>query len=199
MYESVVEQEYESTIDTILNILKKSNSISTIKAEVNRLDSSALNIVALNVLNRLLEVYSSNNLNGFKKLIKKVRNSDYFEDIMTYYSIIKMQKQILDTVGDDVAFKEAYSYYEEYIYNNIGINDESSRFLINIKKNINENKYQNIRNNTQRIFNSMCNKLIKSVDSKYKNDFKQLVIDMADSSELDILWDAIDMLNNSFN
>ena len=199
MYESVVEQEYESTIDSILNILKKSNSISTIKAEVNRLDRSALNIVALNVLNRLLEVYSSNNLNGFKKLIKKVRNSDYFEDIMTYYSIIKMQKQILDTVGDDVAFKEAYSYYEEYIYNNIGINDESSRFLINIKKNINENKYQNIRNNTQRIFNSMCNKLIKSVDSKYKNDFKQLVIDMADSSELDILWDAIDMLNNSFS
>ena len=199
MYESIVEQEYESTIDSILNILKKSNSISTIKAEVNMLDRSALNIVALNVLNRLLEVYSSNNLNGFKKLIKKVRNSDYFEDIMTYYSIIKMQKQILDTVGDEVAFKEAYSYYEEYIYNNIGINDESSRFLINIKKNINENKYQNIRNNTQRIFNSMCNKLIKSVDSKYKNDFKQLVIDMADSSELDILWDAIDMLNNSFN
>lgn len=199
MYESIVEQEYESTIDSILNILKKSNSISTIKAEVNMLDRSALNIVALNVLNRLLEVYSSNNLNGFKKLIKKVRNSDYFEDIMTYYSIIKMQKQILNTVGDEVAFKEAYSYYEEYIYNNIGINDESSRFLINIKKNINENKYQNIRNNTQRIFNSMCNNLIKSVDSKYKKDFKQLVIDMADSSELDILWDAIDMLNNSFN
>ena len=199
MHESIVEQEYEATIDSVLNIFNKSNSINTIKEELDKLDKTKLNTIALKVINRLFDVYNSNNLNGFKKLIKKIRNSDYYDDIMTYYSIIKMQKQILDTVEDDQAFNEAYSYYEEYIFNNIGVNDEAYRFLVNVKKDINENKYQNIRNNTQKTFDSVCNKLVKDVDSKYKDAFKDLVIQMADSSELDVLWDAIDILNNKLN
>lgn len=199
MHESIVEQEYEATIDSVLNIFNKSNSINTIKEELDKLDKTKLNTIALKVINRLFDVYNSNNLNGFKKLIKKIRNSDYYDDIMTYYSIIKMQKQILDTVEDDQAFNEAYSYYEEYIFNNVGVNDEAYKFLVNVKKDVNENKYQNIRNNTQKTFDSVCNKLVKDVDSKYKDNFKDLVIEMADSSELDVLWDAIDILNNKFN
>ena len=199
MHESIVEQEYETTIDSVLNIFNNSNSINVIKEELSKLDKTKYNSIALNVLNRLLDIYNDNNLNGFKKLIKNIRNSNYYDEIMTYYSIIKMQKQILDTVDDDIAFKEAYSFYEEYIFNNLGVNEESYKFLVNIKKDINENKYQNIRNNTQRVFDSVCNKLIKDVDSQYKDSFKSLVIDMADSSYLDVLWDAIDILNNDLN
>lgn len=199
MHESIVEQEYETTIDSVLNIFNNSNSINVIKEELSKLDKTKYNSIALNVLNRLLDIYKDNNLNGFKKLIKNIRNSNYYDEIMTYYSIIKMQKQILDTVDDDIAFKEAYSFYEEYIFNNLGVNEESYKFLVNIKKDINENKYQNIRNNTQRVFDSVCNKLIKDVDSQYKDSFKSLVIDMADSSYLDVLWDAIDILNNDLN
>ena len=199
MHESIVEQEYETTIDSVINIFNNSNSINVIKEELSKLDKTKYNSIALNVLNRLLDIYKDNNLNGFKKLIKNIRNSNYYDEIMTYYSIIKMQKQILDTVDDDIAFKEAYSFYEEYIFNNLGVNEESYKFLVNIKKDINENKYQNIRNNTQRVFDSVCNKLIKDVDSQYKDSFKSLVIDMADSSYLDVLWDAIDILNNDLN
>ena len=194
MYESIVEQEYETTIDAVLNIFNNSNSISVINEEINNLNKSEYNYVALDVLKKLLCIYTDNN-NGFIKLIKKIRNSDYYDDIMTYYSIIKMQKQILDTVDDEVAFKEAYSFYEEYIFNNVGVNDDSYKFLVNIKKDINENKYQNIRNNTQRVFDSICSKLVKDIDSNYKDSFKKLVIELADSSELDVLWDAIDILS----
>ena len=194
MHESIVEQEYENTINDVLNIFNKSNSIINIKEEMGKLDNSKYNSIALKVLYRLIDIYTNNNLNGFKKLIKDIRNSDYYDDIMTYYSIIKMQKQILDTVEDDVAFKEAYSFYEEYIFNNLGVNDDSYKFLVNIKKDINENKYQNIRNNTQRVFDSICNNLVKDIDSNYKDSFKKLVIELADSSELDVLWDAIDIL-----
>lgn len=199
MFESIVEQEYETTIDSVLNIFKKNNSINKIRENINILDKSKYNTIALKVINKLLDVYNDNNLNGFKKLIKKIRNNDYYDDIMTYYSIIKMQKQILDTVEDDKAFNEAYSYYEEYIYNNIGVNDEAYKFLVNINKDINENKYQNIRNNTQKIFDSVCNKLVKEIDSEYKDCFKELVIQMADSSELDVLWDAIDIIDSELN
>ncbi len=195
MYESIVEQEYETTIDAVLNIFNNSNSISVINEEINNLNKSEYNYVALDVLKKLLCIYTDNNKNGFIKLIKKIRNSDYYDDIMTYYSIIKMQKQILDTVDDEVAFKEAYSFYEEYIFNNVGVNDDSYKFLVNIKKDINENKYQNIRNNTQRVFDSICSKLVKDIDSNYKDSFKKLVIELADSSELDVLWDAIDILS----
>ena len=194
MHESIVEQEYENTISDVLNIFNKSNSIINIKEEMGKLDNSKYNSIALKVLYKLIDIYTNNNLNGFKKLIKDIRNSDYYDDIMTYYSIIKMQKQILDTVEDDVAFKEAYSFYEEYIFNNLGVNDDSYKFLVNIKKDINENKYQNIRNNTQRVFDSICNNLVKDIDSNYKDSFKKLVIELADSSELDVLWDAIDIL-----
>jgi len=195
MHESIVEQEYETTIDSVLNIFNNSNSINVIKEELSKLDKTKYNSIALNVLNRLLDIYKDNNLNGFKKLIKNIRNSNYYDEIMKYYSIIKMQKQILDTVDDEVAFKEAYSFYEEYIFNNVGVNDDSYKFLVNIKKDINENKYQNIRNNTQRVFDSICSKLVKDIDSNYKDSFKKLVIELADSSELDVLWDAIDILS----
>ena len=195
MYESIVEQEYETTIDAVLNIFNNSNSISVINEEINNLNKSEYNYVALDVLKKLLFIYTDNNKNGFIKLIKKIRNSDYYDDITTYYSIIKMQKQILDTVDDEVAFKEAYSFYEEYIFNNVRVNDDSYKFLVNIKKDINENKYQNIKNNTQKVFDSICSKLVKDIDSNYKDSFKKLVIELADSSELDVLWDAIDILS----